>query len=96
MYQEYPNEPKANNSTRLKISDDGRVINGHAIVSRIEHPDGGIEYQMEYEGKDDSKKAIIRQTLIIGPDVFIRQKEVKFNPNESWILRNTFSYVKKK
>ena len=94
--QSYPNEPHANKKGKFKFASEGSEIDGHDIVSRTDLDGEEVEYVVEYEGKDDNKKALIRLTYIIGPDVFVQKKEVQFEPQGDWMVRNTFSYIKGK
>lgn len=91
----YPNEPKANNKERMKISKTGLQLNKHNITSRLALENGDIQIQTVHKGKDDRKKALIRYTYLIGKKSFIMKKEVQFNELDPWIKRNEFNYVKK-
>ncbi|NNC83718.1 MAG: hypothetical protein HKN79_09075 [Flavobacteriales bacterium] len=91
----YPNEPKANNSEKLKVSNDGTVINKEKLISRKELEDGSIRIQAERSGKDDGRKARIRHTYIIGSDSFLIRKDVRFDGGEEWIMRSEYRYTRK-
>ena len=97
IYEIYPNEPKANGKTKLSISKDGTTINRKTIVSRETMPGGAVEFQVEYSGKDgnENRKATIREIYVMGAEVFITRKEVRFLGEEEWIKRNEGSYRKK-
>ena len=92
----YPNEPKANNKSKIKISKDGSLLNKNKVVSREKSENGHLQIQTEHEGKDDNKKALIRYTYTIGTNVFTIRKEVQFNKNNDWIKRSEFSHTRKK
>lgn len=92
----YPNEPKANNSERIKASKNGMFLNKSVVTSREEQENGRIQIQTEDEGKDNNKRALIRYTYILGTDVFLIRKEVQFEPSGEWIKRSEFNYQKKK
>ena len=92
----YPNEPKANNSEKIKVSNNGTMLNRHLVTRREELENGHIQIQTEHNGKDDNKKAQIRHTYIIGKKVFLIRKEVQFSPGEEWIKRSEFSYNRNK
>lgn len=91
----YPNEPKANNSDKIKITKNGKLLNKHLVTKREELEDGQIKIQTEYKGKDDNKKALIRYTYLISDDMFLIRKEVQFDRVEDWIRRSEFSYKRK-
>lgn len=89
----YPNEPKANNKSKISISKDGKSINKEKVVSRSREG-SNILITTEYNGKDgnDNKKATIRHYYTFGTKNFIIRKEVRFDGEEEWILRNEFNY----
>jgi len=91
----YPNEPKANGSYKIKIAKNGHVINRHVVTSRKILDNGLLEIQAEFKGRDNRKKAIIRQTYLIGKDQFIIRKEVQNEKIGIWVKRSEFSYKKK-
>ncbi len=93
----YPNEPKANNKNKFKISKDRTIVNGKQISSRSETTDGDTQIVTEFYGKDgnDNKKALIRNVYIIGINKFVIRKEVQFKDSKEWVMRNEYSFVKK-
>ncbi len=92
----YPNEPKANNSEKIKVSNNGTMLNKHIVTQREELANGGIQIQTEYRGKDDNKKVQIRYTYIIGKKTLLIRKEVQFSQGTEWIKRSEFSYNRDK
>ena len=94
---EYPNEPKANGVGKLKISKDGKILDGRRIVSRKKRNNEEVELITEHRGKDgnENRSARIRNVYIIGKNTFIMKKEVKFDGTEKWLKRNEYSFVKK-
>jgi hypothetical protein len=92
----YPNEPKANNSDKIKISKNGALLNKNVVSSREVLDNGNIQIQTEHEAKDDNKKALLRYTYIIGNDFFLIRKEVQFVGKSDWIKRSELIYYRKK
>lgn len=92
----YPNEPKANNSDKIRIAKNGLLLNKNEVTSREELENGGIQIQTEHEAKDDGRKALIRYTYSIGSNVFTIRKEVQFEELADWIERSEFTYTRKK
>ena len=90
----YPREPKANNSDKIKISKNGTALNNHEVISRTTLANGDIQIITQYHGKDDHKKALIKQTYLLGNEVFIIIKEVQFNQKDVWIKRSEYNYQK--
>ena len=92
----YPNEPKANNSEKIKISRNGSLLNKNLVTSRKKLKNESIQIQTMHQGKDDDKTARIRYTYILGNALFLIRKEVQFNQKDDWIKRSEYSYTKKK
>ena len=90
----YPNEPKANSSEQLKFSKDLRKINGKIISQKLRNAEDNVELTTSYNGKDgnDNKKAAIRNIYIVGEEIFIIRKEVKFEGSEDWIKRSEYDF----
>lgn len=88
---EYPNEPKANGNDTLIISADGAMVDGAMVVSK-EKKGGALQIITEKNGVDgnERKKAVIRHVYTISKKTFSNRKEVKFDGEEKWILRNEY------
>ena len=97
MAYEYPNEPKANGSGKLKISKSRDYLNGNKIVSRHTNSIGETSIATERMGKDgnDGKKALIKNVYVVSDEIFKMRKEVKFIGSDEWLLRNEFSFERK-
>jgi len=91
----FPNEPKANNKDKLKLSKNGDELNGNKVTSRMILPSGELQIKTEYIGKDNRKKATIQNVITIGAKRFVRTKNVQFENSEEWLKRSEFSYKKK-
>ena len=92
LFNNYPNEPKANSKDKIKISKNGELLDNKRVKSKEKLADNQIQIITEYSGKDNKKKALIRNIYIIGEKQFVIRKEVKFNNSEEWIVRNKYSY----
>lgn len=92
----YPKEPKANGNDTLRISNNGAEFEKAAVVSRKVLADGSLEIVTEKNGRDgnDNKRAILRHTYLFGDKKFSNTKEVKFEGEEKWILRNVYSFMR--
>ena len=88
----YPQEAHANSKGKIKISKDGTQLNKHPVTSRQELPDGQLQITTEYIGKDNNKQALIKNSYIIGASQFIIRKEVKFDGDAIWLMRNEYKY----
>lgn len=91
---EYPDEPKANGKDTIRITEKGTKLDGENIVQKQMLPSGDMQIITEKEGKDgnDNKKALIRHTYLINKDKYSVQKDVKFENEDKWIRRHTYSY----
>lgn len=88
---EYPEEPKANGNDTLRISADGTMIDEEKIITK-ENKDGSLQIITETNGVDgnDHKKALIRHVYMVGKKTFIKRKEVRFEGEDKFIMRNEF------
>lgn len=88
----YPNEPKANSKGKITVSKNGKQLNKKDLKSKERLPDGQIQLITEYVGKDNNKKAFIRNIYILGEKQFIIRKEVRFENTNEWLKRNEYNY----
>jgi hypothetical protein len=67
------------------------LLNDEAVVSR-KKSNGVIEIITERTGQDgnENKKALIRHVYSIRKKLIRNRKEVKFEGEEQWILRNEY------
>ena len=90
----YPKEPNANSKDKIVISKDGMVLNKNGVTSREVLANQEIKITTEYAGKDNRKKALIRNVYIFGPERFIIRKEVKFYDAADWLMRNEYNFAR--
>ncbi|NND95064.1 MAG: hypothetical protein HKN45_09370 [Flavobacteriales bacterium] len=90
----YPNEPKANNTEKLRVSKDRTELNRSPVISREALSNGGIRITTENKGKDDRKKALIRYVYQLGEQDLTIRKEVQFQGTEDWLKRSEYSYTR--
>lgn len=88
---EYPNEPKANGNDTLTISSDGKMMDRDMVISK-QKSKGILEVITERNDVDgnEKKKALIRHIYSVSKKMFTNRKEVKFEGEEKWILRNEY------
>lgn len=92
LFLEYPKEPNANSTDKIKISKDGTKINKANVITNKKISEEKFEIITKYSGKDNNRKAEIRVIYLIGKAELIIRKEVKFENTENWILRNEYNY----
>lgn len=90
----YPNEPKANSTEDIKISKNGSQLNKKEVKSRKSLSNGDTRIVTEYSGKDNDKKAVIRNEYTVGATTFIITKKVRFDDTEEWLKRNEYSFTR--
>ena len=88
---EYPNEPKANSTEKVKLTNDGTSINDERVVAR-ESVAGGVRLVTERHGKDNNRDALIRYTYMIGDSSFSIKKEVQPEGSTSFFERNRYTW----
>jgi len=88
---EYPDEPKANGNDTLVISRDGKMIDDEMVLVK-EKKRSLLRVITQKTGVDgnENRKAVIRHIYTLGKKSFSIRKEVKFEGEEKWILRNEY------
>ncbi|MBT8288394.1 MAG: hypothetical protein KJO00_10260 [Bacteroidia bacterium] len=92
LYNIYPNEPKANSKDKITLSKKGDRLNNKMIISREKLSNGQVQITTEYFGKDNNKKATIRNIYLLGKNQFIIKKEVRFENSDEWLKRNEYNF----
>ena len=89
---QYPDEPKANENDTLIISNDGLQINGAMVVSKEKTGNGLLQIITEKPGMDgnDNRKVVVKHIYTIGKKVLVIRKEVRFEGEEKFIMRNEY------
>ena len=90
----YPNEPKANSKGKFEVSKDGRQVNKKEVISIERTEMDGLIVKTEHSGKDNRKKAVIRNIYIISEAKFVIRKEVRFENTSEWLQRNEYSFTR--
>ena len=88
----YPNEPNANSKGQIIVSKKGDKINKEIVVLKRKLSNEQLEIITEYNGKDNKKKALIRNKYILGNKQFVIRKEVKYENSNEWKMRNEYSF----
>jgi len=90
----YPGETQYNSTEKIKFSRDGRKLNGGLIIVRKRNDNGDLILVTTYQGKDDNRRADIRVTYSIGGTAFSISKEIRFEDESDYFLRNEYSLVR--
>lgn len=87
---EYPDEPKANEKSIVKISKDGKTFDGETVVERTKLPNGTLKIVTIKNGTDNDKPAVFRYIYLINKKTFSIKKEVKYEEAKEFFERNEY------
>ena len=90
----YPGETQYNSREKIKLSRDGRRLNGGLIIARTRNENGDLTLVTTYQEEDNNRRADIRVTYAIGSTAFSISKEVRFEGDGDYFLRNQYSLVR--
>ena len=88
----YPDEPWEDSKSTIKVSKDGRLLDGHVISERVIGEDGTLIVTTDHRGEDDNRQADIRLTYGLSPTNFYIRKSVKFDDNNDYLERNIYEF----
>ena len=89
---EYPDEPQANSREIVRLSKDGRSMNGEVVLERMSLPDNTIRFVTEKKGEDNNRSASIRFTYSLNAKSFSIRKEVRYENEDQFFERNGFDW----
>lgn len=89
---EYTDEPDANGSDTVLISDDGKYLGDKKITSRSDLLNNTLGIITEESGEDDNRPAMFRHIYLISDSIFSIKKEVKFNDESEYFKRNVYEF----
>jgi len=92
MSYEYTDEPRANRTSDITLSDDGKMVDDETVVSRNQSKHKIVTVVTERNGLDDYKPAKMTYTYVLGTSEFSIKKEVCFEGSMDKIVRNTYSW----
>lgn len=94
----YPNEPIANATDTIILSENFQKINKASVTSRNKLMDGNLIIITEERGADgnDHQPALIKTTYIIGKNILVERKDVQIAGQLEWIKRHEYSYKRVK
>jgi len=91
---EYPDEPKANKKSIVKISKDGKTFDEETVVERINLPNKTLRIVTTNNGTDNDKPAVFRHTYLLSKKSFSIKKEVKYKGTQEFFERNEYSWIR--
>jgi len=87
---EYPDEPKANSNTMVKLTTDGTSIDDERVIARDTLDGGVLRLVTERRGKDNNVDALIRYQYLISKSSFSIKKEVQPEGSSKFFERNRY------
>ncbi len=91
---QYPQESGAGSKDEVRISPDGRSLDGEMVIERTLLPKGVLRIVTTGPGRDDNRNAVFRHTYTISKSAFSIRKEVKFDGTDEFFERNTYSWTR--
>ncbi|NNE04522.1 MAG: hypothetical protein HKN15_02200 [Xanthomonadales bacterium] len=88
----YPGEEEYNNSEKIKISRNGKRVDGYDLVARELQPDGVLLLTTLGSGRDDDRKADIQMVYFISANEFRIEKNVRFDQDDGFFNRNVYQF----
>jgi hypothetical protein len=89
---EYPDEPQANSKEIVRLSKDGRSLNGEVVLERTSLPDNTVRFVTEKKGEDNNRSAYIRFTYLLNAKSFSITKGVRYEDEDQFFERNGFDW----
>ncbi|MGY3211880.1 hypothetical protein [Mucilaginibacter sp. HD30] len=83
----YPKEKSHNSIDTIKITNGGNVLDDEAVKERS-FANGSLKIVTEKTGSDNNKPARFRYTYLISPKTFSQKKEVCYQGQAAWFVRN--------
>ncbi len=91
---EYPDEPKANDSSDAVLEDGGRKFFGENVIEKKYLPGETLRMVTTQPGTDNGKKALFRYTYLINAKSLSITKEVQVEGSSDWFERNEYRWVR--
>ena len=88
----YPDEPKANDEEIVRLSEDGKTINGEVVLERTSLPDSKVRFVTEKKAEDNNRRAVMRFTYSLSAKSFSIKKEVRYEDENQFFERNEYSW----
>lgn len=90
----FPNEPQYNSKEKIKLSRDGRRLDGNTVISKSTASDGSLTIVTQHEDKDDGEPAMIKMRYTINDDAFTIIKDVKPLTADAYFLRSKYKFTR--
>ena len=91
---EYPDEPHANGTDTITVNDKGRKLNNETVSENHYTNDTVFTFTTMRSGEDNDKKAELKHVYILDGSTFIIRKEVKYEGENEFFVRNEYKFKK--
>lgn len=91
---QYPDEPKANGKSDIKLSSDGKMFNDGSVIEKQKLPGGVLKFVTTKDGMDDNKPSLLRYTYLVSKRAFSIKKEVRTEGSAEFFERNTYRWTR--
>ena len=91
---EYPDEPKANDSSEAILKDGGKSFFGETVVEKKYLPGKTLRMVTTQPGTDNNRKALFRYTYLVTSKTLSIKKEVQIEGSSDWFQRNEYSWTR--
>jgi hypothetical protein len=92
---EYPDEPKANGTSNVSLTNGGTVFNDQKVIERSVIADAtSLRIVTTKNGTDNDKPAVFRFTYAVTPTSFWIKKEVQLEGSAEWFERNEYRWAR--
>jgi len=88
----YPDEPKANSEEIVRLSRDGKSLNGEVVLERATLTDNTVRFVTEKRGQDNNRGAAIRFIYALNAKTFSIKKEVRYEDENQFFERNEYRW----
>lgn len=89
---QYPDEPEANTSETIVITEDGKLIDGETVIERKKIGKDAVRIVTQKSGTDDGKSALFRFTYLLSPESLSIKKEVQYDGTAELLERNEYRW----
>jgi hypothetical protein len=89
---EYPDEPKANQTSDAVLASGGKNFFGEDVVEKTKLADGSLRFVTTQRGTDNDKPALFRYTYLIARNSLSIKKEVRIDGSKDFFERNVYEW----
>jgi len=88
----YPDEPNASSEEIVRLSKDGKSLNGEVVLERTSLADGAVRFVTEKKGQDNNRSASFRFIYELSAKTFSIKKEVRYEDENQFFERNEYRW----